>query len=123
MKDSYRMTNSYENIITELFSMDFPNYHYCATTGKYYEHYKVSHKEMSLDDYLMVDGIPDNFKIGDWIKYPSRECSSKVLGVIVYMKKVGSHYGEYILGIKRIDPNNNEIIKWINKFKQFVLEE
>lgn len=123
------MINSYENniiersSIIELFSMDFPNYHYCVTTGKYYETYKVIHKEQSLDDYLTVTGIPDTFKIGDWIKYPSREYPCKVLGVIVYMEKVNSHYGDYILGIKHIDLDNNEIIRWINKVRQFILED
>ena len=56
------MIDSYENIIIELFSMDFPNYHHCITNGNYYN-YGISAKEQSPHDYLIVDEVSINKEV------------------------------------------------------------
>lgn len=110
------------HIIVELFSMDFPKYNLCVTMGEYYD-VPTFCGDLSSDEYLIVKGVPSNFKKGDLIKYPSNDYTeSKQLGYIVYMQAINQDYGVFVIGVKHLDFALDNNILWFNKFKKFVFE-
>jgi len=111
-------------IIVELFSMDFPRYNMCITKGNYYDYYNFRRDSIS-DEYLKVTGIPFNFKVGDLIKYPSKEdIGKKKIGYIMYMECFGSNkLCDFIIGVRFLDSENDSSVCWANKFINFILED